>query len=152
MTHLNHRDGIFWKTLEGHIAPPPAALLLGWKLLEVDHDQGTIKLEFQAKPEFLNPIGVIHGGFLAAMLDETVGGAIAALLDAGKFAPTVELKVNFIRPAHVGPLVAQAHVVHRGLTVVFLQGELYTVEGQLIATASATAQVQTVKRTGQPPQ
>lgn len=124
----------------------PAAELLGWKGLEVNHEQGRIRVEFQAKSEFTNPIGVIHGGFLTAMLDETMGGAIAAMLAVGEFAPTVELKVNFIRPAQAGTLVAEGRVLHRGLSLVFLQGELRTLDGQLIATGSATAQIQRLKR------
>lgn len=143
---MSQRKGLFWDTIEGRIPGPPAALLLGWKLLAVDPEHGTIRLEFEARPEFVNPIGVIQGGFLTAMLDETVGGAIAATLDTGGFAPTIELKVNFIRPARVGPIVAEGRVVHRGISLVFLQGELRTVEGQLIATASATAQMQTIRK------
>ena len=143
---MSQHNGIFWDAVEGRADGPPAAQLLGWKLLEVDHERGTIKIEFQAKPDFINPIGVIQGGFLTAMLDEALGGAVAAMLGDNQFAPTVELKVNFIRSAHVGPLVAEGRVVHRGLSLVFLQAELHTLEGQLIATASATAQVQTVRR------
>lgn len=143
---MNQHNGIFWDAIEGRVDGPPAAQHLGWKLLEVDHEHGTIKIEFLARPEFINPIGVIQGGFLTAMLDEALGGAVAAMLGDNQFAPTVELKVNFIRSAHVGPLVAEGRVVHRGISLVFLQAELYTLEGQLIATASATAQVQTIRK------
>jgi uncharacterized protein (TIGR00369 family) len=144
---MNQRNGLFWDVIEGRASGPPAAELLGWELLDIDPDKGTIKLKFQARPEFLNPIGVIQGGFLTAMLDEALGGAIAAMLGPARFAPTVELKVNFIRSAHVGPIVAEARVIHQGISVIFLQGELRTIEGSLIATGSATAQVQTIRRT-----
>ncbi len=80
------------------------------------------------------------------MLDEALGGAIAAMLGPDRFAPTVELKVNFIRSAQVGPLIAEARVIHQGISVIFLQGELRTIEGRLIATGSATAQIQTIRR------
>ena len=143
---MSEYNAFFLDTTEKRSSISPAAELLGWKGLEVNHEQGIIKVEFQAKAEFINPIGIIHGGFLTAMLDETMGGAIAALLKYGEFAPTVELKVNFIHPAHAGPLLAEGRVVHRGISVVFLQGELYTVEGQLIATGSATAQIQRIRR------
>ena len=144
---MNQRNGLFWDVIEGRASGPPAAELLGWELLDIDPDQGTIKLKFQARPEFVNPIGVIQGGFLTAMLDEALGGAIAAMLGPDRFAPTVELKVNFIRSAQVGPIVADARVIHQGISVIFLQGELHTVEGRLIATGSATAQIQTIRRT-----
>jgi uncharacterized protein (TIGR00369 family) len=124
----------------------PAARLLSWRGLEASREQGRVRVEFQAKPEFTNPIGAIHGGFLSAMLDEVMGDAIGTLLTQGEFAPTVELKVNFIRPAQVGTLIAEGHITHRGFSLVFLQGELRTVDGQLIATASATAQIQRIRQ------
>jgi uncharacterized protein (TIGR00369 family) len=136
----------FPQALEKPASVSPAADLLGWKGLEVDHEQGRIRVEFQAKPEFTNPIGVIHGGFLTAMLDEAMGGAIAAMLGYGEFAPTVELKVNFIRPAQAGSLVAEGRVVYRGISLAFVQGELRTIDGQLVATGSATAQIQRIRR------
>jgi uncharacterized protein (TIGR00369 family) len=144
---MNQRNGLFWDVIEGRASGPPAAELLGWELLDIDPDHGTIKLKFQARPEFVNPIGVIQGGFLTAMLDEALGGAIAAMLGPDIFAPTVELKVSFIRSAQVGPLIAEARVIHQGISVIFLQGELRTIEGRLIATGSATAQIQTIRRT-----
>lgn len=143
---MNQRNGLFWDVIEGRASGPPAAELLGWELLDIDPDHGTIKLKFQARPEFVNPIGAIQGGFLTAMLDEALGGAIAAMLGPDRFAPTVELKVNFIRSAQVGPLIAEARVIHQGISVIFLQGELRTIEGRLIATGSATAQIQTIRR------
>lgn len=146
---MSRRNSIFWNVIEGRIAGPPAAMLLGWNLLEVDHEHGTIKIELMAKPEFINPIGIIQGGFLTAMLDEALGGAAAAMLDDNQFAPTVELKVNFIRSAHVGPLIAEGRVIHRGISLIFLQAELHTPEGQLIATATATAQIQTIRKRAQ---
>jgi len=139
---MTERKGSFWDVMEGRLPLPPAAALLGWKLIAVEPDHGTITVEFDAKPEFVNPIGYIQGGFLAAMLDDTLGPALVATLDSGQFAPTLELKVNFIRPATVGRLIGAGKVVHRGRTVAFLQGELRTPDGQLIATATATASIQ----------
>ena len=56
----------------------------------------------QARPDFVNPVGFIHGGMLAAMLDETLSPTLALTLGPGEFAPTLEIKVNFISPAKVG--------------------------------------------------
>jgi uncharacterized protein (TIGR00369 family) len=142
---MSQREGPFWDAVAGRTPLPPASQLLGCKLLEVDPERATIKVEFQASPEFVNPMGVIQGGFLAAMLDETLGPALIATLGPDEFAPTVELKVNFIRSVGVGPLVGEGRVVHKGKTLAFLQGELRTVDGQLVATATATATIQTRK-------
>jgi acyl-coenzyme A thioesterase PaaI-like protein len=69
------REGPFWDVMEGRAAPPPAAILLGWELVAVDPEAGTIEVAFTASEQFLNPAGVIQGGFLAAMLDDTLGPA-----------------------------------------------------------------------------
>jgi acyl-coenzyme A thioesterase PaaI-like protein len=59
------RKGPFWDVMAGREVPPPAAVLLGWELVSVDPDAGTIEVAFTATGQFLNPAGVIQGGFLA---------------------------------------------------------------------------------------
>lgn len=98
-------------------------------------------MQFDAKPEFSNPMGHVQGGFLAAMLDDTLGPALVATLPANHFAPTIELKVNFIRPAKPGRLIGTGRVVARGGTIAFLAGELMNEHGELVATATATARI-----------
>jgi uncharacterized protein (TIGR00369 family) len=127
--------------LEGRRPAPPAARLLGWKLQAIDPERGTIRVEFEARPEFLNPIGTIQGGILAAMLDDTMGPAAAALLGGEGFAQTLELKTSFMRAAQPGPLYGEARVVHRGREVIFLEGTLSDAQGRLVAAATATARV-----------
>ncbi len=60
------REGPFWDVMEGRVAPPPAADLLGWELVPVDPEAGTIEVAFTATEQFLNPVGVIQGGLLAS--------------------------------------------------------------------------------------
>src|ERR687886_313128 len=128
------RRGPFWDVIAGRREPPPAAVLLGWQLEAVDPDAGTIELSFTASEQFVNPAGTVQGGFLAAMLDDTLGPALVATLDDGEFAPTVELKVSFLRPAQPGRLTGQGRVVHRGGSIAFLAGELRDASGALVAT------------------
>jgi uncharacterized protein (TIGR00369 family) len=135
------RTGPFWDAMEGRAPPPPAATTLGFKLLDIDPSRGTIRVQFEGKREFLNPMGVVQGGFVAAMLDDTLGPALVCMLPPGHFAPTVELKVNFIKPAPLGLLIGEGRVVARGGTIAFLAGELRTAQGDLIATATATARI-----------
>lgn len=141
------RSGYFWDVMEGRRAPPPAAELLGFDLIEIDESIGTIRVRFTARPEFANPIGAVQGGFLAAMLDDTLGPALQSTLEPDQFAPTLELKVNFIAPAKPGALIADGRVVARGGSIAFLAGELRTEDGTLIATATATARI-VVPRSG----
>ena len=92
-------EGPFWDVTAGRKPLPPGAVTLGFKLLEFDPARGAIRVQFEAKPEFLNPLGVVQGGFIAATLDDTLGPALVCTLPPGHFAPTIELKVNFIRRA-----------------------------------------------------
>lgn len=140
------RTGYFWDVMAGRKPAPPAAALLGFQLVSIVPEQATIEVRFQAKPEFANPLGNVQGGFLAAMLDETLGPALVATLPSGQFAPTIELKVNFIHPANIGVLVGRGRVVARTKSIAFLAGELYAEAGQLIATATATARIVTNPR------
>jgi uncharacterized protein (TIGR00369 family) len=133
--------GFFAKIVSGELPQAPIANLLGWKFLDFDPAQQVIRVEMQARPEFINPAGVIHGGMLAAMLDETPSPALAATLGPGEFAPTLEIKVNFISPAKVGRVLGTGRVVSRGRSICFMEGQLHDEQGNLLATASATSKV-----------
>jgi acyl-coenzyme A thioesterase PaaI-like protein len=61
------RTGPFWDVMEGRAPPPPAAKLLGFELVRVDPQAGTIEVAFTASERFLNPAGVIQGGLLATI-------------------------------------------------------------------------------------
>lgn len=140
--NVTERKGYFWDVMEGRRPMPPAAALLGFELLEIDPEAATIRVKFQAKPEFANPLGNVQGGFLAAMLDETLGPALVASLPPGAFAPTIELKVNYVQPAKLGvALVGSGRVVAKRTSIAFLAGELHDWAGALVATATATARI-----------
>jgi len=144
------RRGPFWDMIEGRLPAPPVARLLGWKLERIDPEQGSIRVQFEGKPDFLNPVGSIQGGILAAMLDDTPGPAAAAALGGEAFAQTLELKRSFLRPARPGKLYGDARVVHRGREIVFLEGSLSDADGTLVATATATARVIPFQTLGSP--
>ena len=127
--------------MAGRVAPPPAAVTLGFQLEAIDPDAGTITTSFQATDAFLNPFGSIQGGFLAAMLDDTLGPALVATLAPGDTAPTTDLHVQFLRPARAGRLTGHGRIVRCGRDVGFMTGELRDEEGELVATATATAQI-----------
>jgi uncharacterized protein (TIGR00369 family) len=134
-------DHPFWGAIRGEIPSPPCAKLLGWKVIEAKPGSGRIRVQFEATRDFTNPMGNVQGGFLAAMLDDTMGPALATTFGKQEFAPTLELKVNFVRPARPGTLIGTGWVVHRGGSVAFLQGELRDADGELVATGSATARL-----------
>ena len=132
------KQAFFWKIMAGDLPHPPAGKTLGIEFKHIDAEAGTIEVEFQGRPEFANPAGMIQGGFLAAMLDDTMGPALAATLAQGEFAPTMNLNISFHRPGTVGTLLGKGRIVKRGRDVCFLAGELYQGD-ELIASATATA-------------
>lgn len=132
------KAAFFWQVQEGKLPPPKAAVTLGISIKKVSPEAGTIEVEFQGKPEFTNPAGNIQGGFLAAMLDDTMGPALAATLKAGEFAPTLNLNVSFAKPARIGAIQGKGRILKRGKEVCFLAAELHQ-DGELVASATATA-------------
>jgi uncharacterized protein (TIGR00369 family) len=130
------REGMIWDAVAGKLPPPPCVVLLGTKFIEVE--PGSARMEFQAREEFYNPLGTVQGGFLAAMLDDTMGPAAASTLGPGEFATTLEMKVSFLRPARAGRLIGEGRVVHKGRSIVFVEGSLRGEDGSLVATATAT--------------
>lgn len=133
-------NAFFWQIQAGKLPPPQAAQTLGMTILRVDAESGVLEAEFDGKPEFTNPAGNIQGGFLAAMLDDTMGPALSATLAAGEFAPTLQLNIQFLTPAKPGKLQAVGRIARRGGGVCFLSGEL-SQDGRLVATATATAAI-----------
>jgi uncharacterized protein (TIGR00369 family) len=139
MTTHTTRQGPFWDVMAGRTPAPPAAVALGFELVDVDPDAGTITTAFTVGDAFLNPVGTVQGGFLAAMLDDTLGPALVATLPPGQFAPTADLHVQFLRPARPGRFAGHGRVVRRGRDLGFLAGELRDESGELVAVATATA-------------
>lgn len=132
------RNAFFWQIQDGRLPPPKAAQTLGINIVSIDPDTGAIVTEFDGKKEFTNPAGNIQGGFLAAMLDDTMGPVVASTLRAGEFAPTLDLQVQFLSPAMPGKLRGSGRAVRRGGGICFLAAEL-SQDGHLVATATATA-------------
>jgi molybdopterin converting factor subunit 1 len=130
----------FMELVGNHVPRPPAyAKLLGTRPLHAE--PGRVSFEFRATEQFLNPAGFVQGGFITAMLDETMGPAALSELGSGFMVPTLELKISFLRPVSPGTLVAEAWIVHRTRSVVFTEATLSDEEGELLAKASGTARI-----------
>src|SRR5271154_1736073 len=93
---------------------PPIAALLDFRLVRVEPGRAV----FAGTPaEFhYNPIGVVHGGFAATLLDSALGCAVHTTLKPGFAYTTVELKVNYVRPLLMttGPVEAEGKIIHVG--------------------------------------
>ena len=130
---------VLLEAIAGAAPLPPCSALLGWRALSIE--PGRVRVQFEARAEFCNPLGHVQGGFLAAMLDDVMGPALFTLLDEGQFAPTLEMKVSFLCPARPGTIVGEGRVVQRTRGVAFLEGTLSTEDGVAIASATATARI-----------
>lgn len=139
------KEGIFWQIQRGEIPSPKAAETLGMRIVKVSPEEGSIEVEFEGREAFTNPVGHIQGGFLSAMLDDTLGPALSATLKQNQFAPTLELKTQYLSPAKPGKLYGYGRIVSRGGRVCFLEGELKQ-DGALVAKATATAIIREISR------
>lgn len=125
---------------------PPCAQLLGWRLLDAKPEKGWIQVGFEGRPEFCNPAGVIQGGFLAAMLDDTMGPAVFVHSGGRVYAPTVDMTVSFLNPAKVGPLVGEARVLQLGRNIGFVEGRLLDARDVVVARATASVRVMNAEK------
>jgi uncharacterized protein (TIGR00369 family) len=110
--------------------------------VDADPDAGWIEVAFTATDAFTKPMGDVLGGFLAAMVFDTVGPALLATLGSDEFQSTLELKASFLRPTRPGRLVGRGRVVHREGQLAFLDATLADAAGT-VATGTATARVTT---------
>jgi uncharacterized protein (TIGR00369 family) len=95
-----------------------------------------------------NPIGTVHGGFAATLLDSALGCAIFSTIAKGDTWTTLELKFNLVRPLSkdTGPVRAEGRIVHRGRTVATSEGDLKDRAGKLYAHATTTCMIFPGKR------
>ncbi|MFD1547361.1 PaaI family thioesterase [Nonomuraea guangzhouensis] len=117
---------------------PSIGRLLGMRFDEVEH--GRIVISLDTRPDFANPLGTVHGGIAATLLDSAMGCAVHTTLPAGVGFTTLELKVNYIRAAHTGgqTLTAEGNVIHAGRRTATAEGKVLDDQGKLIAHATTT--------------
>ncbi len=137
---LAGHDGIdlLGKMMRGQLPPPPIAHSLNFLLVEVEKG----RVVFQGMPlrAFYNPLGSIHGGWIATLLDSCVGCAVHSTLTAGKGYTTVELKVNYVRAVTdtTGPVRAEGKIIALGGRIATAEGRLIDAKGRLLAHATTT--------------
>ncbi|MBC7869823.1 MAG: PaaI family thioesterase [Chitinophagaceae bacterium] len=122
----------------GEIPAAPIAVLMNMQPIEVEPG----RVVFSANPAeyHYNPIGTVHGGFAATVLDSALGCAVHSTLPAGTGYSTAELHVNYIRPitAKTGELRCEGKVIHAGKRVATAEARLTDASGKLYAHATTT--------------
>jgi uncharacterized protein (TIGR00369 family) len=123
---------------QGKLPPPPIALLLGFDIEEVE--EGRVVFIAETGEHQYNPIGVVHGGLAATLLDSAMGCAVHSLLPQGRGYTTLEIKVNYVRAIKLesGTLRAIGTVVHMGGKIATAEARLLDGDGRLCAHATTT--------------
>lgn len=137
LTGLEFMQGI----LEGRFPPAPITAALKFELTQIEHGRAV----FEGVPEFAfyNPIGSVHGGYAATLLDSCMGCAVHTTLPAGQAYTTLEFKINFVRgmTEQTGRVRAEGRVIHPGKRAATAEGNLYDAGGKLLAHATTTCMI-----------
>ncbi len=127
--------------LRGELPYPPMAQTLNFTLIEVENGRAV----FQGTPgaEHLNPMGTVHGGWYASVLDSALGCAVQSKLPAGRAYTTAELGLNLVKsiPLKVQRIRAEAKVLHCGRQLATAEARLFGPDGTLYAHATTTCLV-----------
>jgi uncharacterized protein (TIGR00369 family) len=129
---------LFRAVLAGRLPAPPIGRSLDFHLAEVE--PGRVVFAGSPSERFYNPTGTVHGGWIAALLDSCMTGAVHSTLPAGQTCATVEVKISFLRPltAATGSVTAEGGVINLGRTIATAEGRLRDGAGELLAHGTTT--------------
>jgi uncharacterized protein (TIGR00369 family) len=129
---------LFRRLIAGKLPAPPFSYTT--EIFVVEAEEGRVVFEGTPTERFTNPLGGIHGGWIAALLDSAMGCAVHTRLAAGQAYTTVEMKVNMVRavtPA-MGKLRCEGRVLHLGKSIATSEGFVRDANGALIAHGTET--------------
>ena len=124
----------------GEVPPPPIMSTLGFDPDGFAVGPGWARFALTPGEHHYNPIGSVHGGVAATMLDSALGCAVHTTLEAGVRYTTVDLRVTFVRPltATTGTVRCEGRVIHVGSRVATAEGRITDADGRLYAHGTAT--------------
>tara|TARA_B100000586_G_scaffold269814_1_gene249986 strand:- start:1144 stop:1629 length:486 start_codon:yes stop_codon:yes gene_type:complete len=125
---------------------PPIGELMNFKGVEID-EEGSVTWIASPQEYHYNPLGNVHGGFAATMLDSCNSITANCALDKGYLTMTAEIKVNYMRGISLdtGDLFAKGTIEKLGRKVIFVSGKLTDSDSKVYATASSTEIVVEIK-------
>jgi uncharacterized protein (TIGR00369 family) len=129
---------MFEAIFAGELPPPPMGDTLDF--VPIHMAPGVAVFQGRPQPRHYNPMGTVHGGWFATLLDSAVGCAVHTTLPAGQGYTTLELKINLVRAlSEAVPLVrAEGKVIHAGRQVATAEGRIVGPDGKLYAHATTT--------------
>lgn len=123
--------------VEGRLPPPSITLTMPMQMQAAS--AGYVRFSAQADARHLNPMGGVHGGFAATVLDSVTGCAVHTMLPAGGSYGTVDLNVKMLKAVPPDtPLLAEGRVLHVSKSLGVAEGSLKTADGTLLAHATAS--------------
>ncbi|MFF5758491.1 PaaI family thioesterase [Streptomyces longwoodensis] len=124
--------------LAGRLPAPPISATLGFTLEEVEAGRAVFAME--PGEEHYNPIGSVHGGVYATLLDSAAGCAVQSVLPAGTGYTSLDLTLKFLRPITVdtGKVRAVGTVLHQGRRTALAQAELFDTTDRVLAHATSS--------------
>jgi uncharacterized protein (TIGR00369 family) len=127
--------------IAGSIPPPPIVKLLGITLAGAE--PGLVTMTLPLAEYHYNPIGSVHGGIAATLLDSVMGCAVHTTLPHGRAYSTLEIKISYLRPMTLatGTITAEGRVINTGRKAAFAEGKIFDAAGKLLATGSTTCAV-----------
>jgi uncharacterized protein (TIGR00369 family) len=136
-------DGLtlFEEIRAGRLPAPPIARVLGFWIDEVE--AGRVTFGYEPVVDHYNPIGSVHGGIAATLLDSVMGCSIHTMLKAGTGYTTVEIKINYVRAMTegTGEVRAEGKVINLGSRIATAEGRLTDASGKLLAHGTTTCLV-----------
>ena len=125
--------------VRGELPPPPIMQTLGMDGFELV-EEGRAAFTMRAQEFHYNPIGSVHGGVIATLLDSAAGCAVHSTLPTGWGYTTLDLTTKYLRPATVdsGVLRCEGTVINRGRTTALAEARLFDETGRLLAYASSS--------------
>lgn len=126
---------------EGHVPAPPISGVLDFRLTEVEF--GLVVFTGQPRRRHYNPIGTVHGGWTATLLDSCMGCAVHTTLDQGEAYTTLEIKVNYVKAVTdaTGPVRAEGRITSRGRRIATAEGRLVDAKGTVLALGTTTCMI-----------
>lgn len=127
--------------LSGRHPSPPHSDAMDIHLIEIE--DGRVVFGGTPSARYLNPIGTIHGGWMATILDGAMAYCIHSTLKAGEEYTTLEMKINYIRPVFpsIGVVRCESKLIHRGARTATSEGQLFDQRGKLLAHGSETCMI-----------
>jgi uncharacterized protein (TIGR00369 family) len=126
---------------DGVLPPPPIAETLG--MVDFGGERGAISVGLDPEHRHYNPLGTVHGGVLATMLDTAAACSVHSTLEPGERYTSLDLTVKFLRPVTVesGRLRAVGKVVQRGRRTSLAEAQVFDAADRLVAHATSTCMV-----------